>query len=245
MKQYLRCSRSGTYSFLMALPLVFGYEICLAVTRTDMRISAETWIKRILLSTWGHWGFFIGLIFVAILIFLKEREEDYPFCPSYFAIMIGESLCWVPVFAVSVGYLTFRSLELGMLPGMPNFSAAAAASGSEAVQQSEIWTRIGIALGAGVYEEFVFRVLLVGGLVWLGRKIFPEERMAVNFSAMILGAVVFSLVHYLGPLGDRFTLGSFIFRFFAGLLLNLLFLTRGFGIAAWTHAFYDIMVLLH
>ncbi|HEX7069526.1 MAG TPA: CPBP family glutamic-type intramembrane protease, partial [Rhodothermales bacterium] len=59
----------------------------------------------------------------------------------------------------------------------------------------------------------------------------------------LIGAIIFSAVHYTGPLGDPFTLSSFTFRFLFGLALNVLFLWRGFGVAAWTHALYDVFVV--
>ena len=58
-----------------------------------------------------------------------------------------------------------------------------------------------------------------------------------------MGALLFSAVHYIGALGDAFTLPSFMFRFLFGLALNVVFLVRGFGIAAWTHALYDVMIV--
>ena len=42
--------------------------------------------------------------------------------------------------------------------------------------------------------------------------------------------------------GDAFDLTSFLFRFSAGVFFGALFLARGFGVAAGTHAFYDILV---
>ena len=50
-------------------------------------------------------------------------------------------------------------------------------------------------------------------------------------------------MHYIGTLGDAFTLSSFTFRFLFGLALNVVFLVRGFGVAAWTHALYDVMIV--
>ena len=44
-------------------------------------------------------------------------------------------------------------------------------------------------------------------------------------------------------MGDLFTLNSFTYRFIFGLILNGLYLARGFGVAAWTHALYDVMVI--
>jgi hypothetical protein len=54
--------------------------------------------------------------------------------------------------------------------------------------------------------------------------------------------LLFSAAHYIGPLGDSFALYSFTFRAVAGLFFAMLFLLRGFGIAAGTHFFYDLLV---
>ena len=67
--------------------------------------------------------------------------------------------------------------------------------------------------------------------------------MAGSF-ATVVGAFIFSAFHYVGPLGDSLELGSFVFRMIAGLLLSGLFLLRGFGVAAWTHALYDVFLTL-
>ncbi|MDX1586817.1 MAG: CPBP family glutamic-type intramembrane protease, partial [Balneolaceae bacterium] len=61
--------------------------------------------------------------------------------------------------------------------------------------------------------------------------------------AMVIAALLFSAVHYIGDLGDTFTMGSFLFRFLFGLALNAIYIFRGFGMAAWTHAIYDLMVV--
>ena len=57
-------------------------------------------------------------------------------------------------------------------------------------------------------------------------------------------AVVFSAVHYIGPMADSFQLASFLFRMVLGLALTLIFATRGFAAAVWTHALYDVWVLV-
>jgi hypothetical protein len=60
--------------------------------------------------------------------------------------------------------------------------------------------------------------------------------------AVMVGALVFSAFHYVGPYGDPLELGSFTFRAVAGILFSALFLLRGFGITAWTHALYDVFL---
>ena len=118
-----------------------------------------------------------------------------------------------------------------------------------------------MSLGAGFYEELTFRVLLFG----LGAKIlvsfFGHQRVVLtstgpatsNFSfrsiLVILGwaltcAVVFSGIHYVGEMSDRFELVSFTFRAVLGLILTLIYVARGFAAAVWTHALYDVWVLV-
>ena len=62
--------------------------------------------------------------------------------------------------------------------------------------------------------------------------------------AAVLAALLFSAFHYIGPYAYPLELGSFVFRFLSGLALNALFITRGFGIAVWTHALYDVYVMM-
>ena len=60
----------------------------------------------------------------------------------------------------------------------------------------------------------------------------------------LVSAAVFSGMHYLGPLGDRFDERTFVARAVLGLALTLVYATRGFAAAVWTHALYDVWVLL-
>ena len=62
--------------------------------------------------------------------------------------------------------------------------------------------------------------------------------------ATVVGAVIFSAFHYVGPYGDPFQLQSFAFRTISGVAFSALYLARGFGITAWTHALYDVFLLL-
>jgi hypothetical protein len=118
-----------------------------------------------------------------------------------------------------------------------------------------------MSLGAGFYEELTFRVLLFGlgakVLVWLFGKQrvvlsgttvstsgFTLRSLLVMLGWAITCAVVFSGVHYVGPLSDEFKLTSFTFRAVLGLLLTLIYVTRGFAAAVWTHAIYDVWVLV-
>lgn len=115
-----------------------------------------------------------------------------------------------------------------------------------------------MSLGAGFYEELAFRAVLFG----LGAKVLVRllagQRMALVGQAppfragafvvatgwALVCAAAFSGMHYVGPLGDRFALKSFVARGVLGLALTLVYATRGFAAAVWTHALYDVWVLV-
>jgi hypothetical protein len=105
-------------------------------------------------------------------------------------------------------------------------------------------TELALCLGAGFYEEFFFRFLFIGFPFVLLDNMYPEKKMyGIKFIIFVVSAAVFSYIHYVGAGGDIFTWKSFVFRMGAGMVLGIIFLLRGFGIAAWTHAIYDILIV--
>ncbi len=229
-RTYHRVTRTATYGFLSVLPLLVLYEAMIVVVNegriAQIRVGAEVWLKGLLALVGGTGFAVLGavLIAVGVAVFFYERHKKIPLRPRYFAGMVGESA----VYAVLVALL------VSSLVGMLFMAAPPAAEG--------LWTQLALSIGAGVYEELVFRVLLVGGLYLLLRSLLARAAAAYLLAAVV-GAALFSWVHYVGPFGDAFTLASFTFRFLFGLALNGLFLWRGFGVAAWTHALYDVMVV--
>ena len=95
--------------------------------------------------------------------------------------------------------------------------------------------------GAGLYEEVLFRLLLLPAVAFVLERLGASASAAAAW-AILLTSGLFSLAHYVGPLGDTFDLYGFVFRALAGGFFAVLFLARGFGIVAGTHAAYDILV---
>ena len=77
----------------------------------------------------------------------------------------------------------------------------------------------------------------------LRRQLGLLDSTMINIGTIIASAI-FSAFHYIGPYGDRLELYSFAFRMIAGLFFSALYLLRGFGITAWTHALYDVSLLV-
>jgi hypothetical protein len=102
-----------------------------------------------------------------------------------------------------------------------------------------------LSFGAGFYEEIAFRVVLFGGGAFLISRMFKGFRaIALLVAWALVAATAFSAVHYVGPLSDKFRLGSFVFRLTCGLVLTAIYRLRGFAAAVWTHAIYDVAVML-
>src|SRR6266513_2622664 len=90
----------------------------------------------------------------------------------------------------------------------------------------------------------VLGLLQTLALAAAARTLFGWSPLAAGSAATLLGAAIFSAFLYIGPYGDRLQLYSFLFRLIAGLFFSALYLLRGFGITAWTHALYDVSLLL-
>jgi hypothetical protein len=150
--------------------------------------------------------------------------------------MAAESVAYALAFGMVTSTLTGL-----LLPGLASLGRAPGL----AVGSLGTWslpTQLMISLGAGIYEELLFRVILVSGLAWVARRVFGWGVSGAGVFAVAVGALIFSAFHYIGPYGDQLQLGSFVFRAVAGVLLSSLYLLRGFGITAWTHALYDVFL---
>src|SRR5262249_26149378 len=103
-----------------------------------------------------------------------------------------------------------------------------------------------MALGAGFYEEIAFRVGIFGVGAMILKRLFGKGALgfAVVAGWALVEAWAFSGWHYVGSLGESFALSSFIFRTVCGLVLTVIFAFRGFAPAVWTHAIYDLWVML-
>jgi membrane protease YdiL (CAAX protease family) len=238
-RRYFEATRTATYGFLAALPLLVLYEVGILLANggqmQSIRVGADVWLKTLLAAVGGTGWMALGAVVFVIgaVIFWMERERRPPLVPRYFGLIVAESLIYAIVLAFVVGG------TVGLLFGAWITPEVALA---QPMARLGLPLQLALSIGAGLYEELVFRVLLVGGLFLALRRLVPDGMQAYLVAAL-LGAFVFSLVHYLGPLGDPFRLDSFTFRFLFGLALNAVFLARGFAVAAWTHALYDVLVV--
>lgn len=239
VKDYLNDSRAPRYSVLMALPLLLLYEgLSFALNGSSyagVRNGADVLLKSLFLSFGGTRGLLVFDVLLfgvgAVLVWRDMRAHPGALAGRTFIMMMVESALYAVLFGLVVGKLT--SLLLG-IPAMLQIGGG----------KLDLPTQLVTSLGAGIYEELLFRVLLTGGLLKLFMAVFGMGRGGASVLAVVLSALIFSGFHYVGSLGDTFTLQSFTFRAIAGLIFSGLYVTRGIGITAWTHALYDVMLTL-
>jgi membrane protease YdiL (CAAX protease family) len=237
-----KSGRFGTYfeeskdlgtSLILVMPLFVIYQIGILMTG-GVRNGVDFVSDLMWLVSDGSLGIYLGInaaILAGFGITLAVLRNKGSWHPGLFPFIVLEST----VYAMFLGTAVLQLMAtLGLSPLL--------AAGSEG--EYNLITKVVLSLGAGIYEETVFRLILMGGMFWVARKVMDIPAWMAAIAAVLLSSFIFSAIHYVGPLGDAFTLGSFLFRFFAGILLAAIFYLRGFAVAVYTHAIYDIIVMV-
>jgi membrane protease YdiL (CAAX protease family) len=123
-----------------------------------------------------------------------------------------------------------------------------------AASSSDVLATLVAYVGAGIYEEVLFRLMLLPVAWWILKQLGFSPRASLTL-AVLVTSVIFSAAHYQFELsffgyrwgletGEPFAWFSFLFRFLAGSFFSLLLLFRGFGITAGTHVMYDFFTLV-
>ena len=242
---YFDISRAPRYSVVFALPLLLAYEALAAAlagprSASQVRNGADVLLKEAFIAVAGRNGpliFIAAVIGIGIWFVARDiKRSGQGVRPVVFGAMLAESIALAAIFGIVIGTITMKLLgSLHML----------AIAGPGAPIASMSWaTRLMLSLGAGLYEELLFRVLLVSALAAGARTLFGFGAKGAGVFATLVGAFIFSAFHYIGPFGDPFRLTSFTFRAISGVAFSALYLLRGFGITAWTHSLYDAFLLL-
>lgn len=240
MKAYLEATRSPWYSLIFVVPLWLLYEILATVLNFGHREmilnGADAMVSQAFAFLGVHGWLATELCIAAVATVWVCRVDSVhrkqPLRPQYLLGMGIESV----IYALLLGGLVVRLMRLLI----PHFLLSLDAGAAALTLGQQFMT----SLGAGIFEELVFRVILMGGLAWAGVRFLRMKPAVSLVVAIVLSSLVFSAFHYIGPMAYHLTVASFMFRFLAGVVLAVIYKTRGFGIAACTHAFYDVMLVV-
>lgn len=222
----------------LTLPIFVGYHLC--VVFLPVRNAAD-WVTHQMvelasndLRVYAAVTFAIGTALVASLIVIGRGHT------LRVTRFVGVAIEAV-IYAVAMRFVASAVVGRLRLDNLPT-------SAIISIQNSP-FAGIVLSMGAGFYEELAFRVCLfalLGRLVWLAfvATPLPFFRFLFWLGWAIFSSAAFSAWHHIGAFGEPFTLQAFVFRWVSGLVFTLIFALRGFAPAVWTHALYDIWVLV-
>jgi membrane protease YdiL (CAAX protease family) len=98
-------------------------------------------------------------------------------------------------------------------------------------------TRLTIAIGAGLYEEMLFRLVGLALLHFILADLIALPQKWATVGAIVLSALAFAAYHQPTHASEWAT------YVLSGVYLGTVYGMRGFGIVVGTHALYDVLVL--
>lgn len=235
LQEYLRATRRRSFGVLTVIGLLALYEAGIILTESSERNAADLMIKDLLaaLGDVGARGFHIGLLaaFVATAAYCTWKGRAVArYLPLFFLETALYAAMLSPVVLLMREPFLARALDRDLV----------------------------LDIGAGVYEEIVFRLFIIQGTFAFVHAdpwhTFLDEdrsdaarvtsRMPTAALAAFLSTVCFAAYHYVGEGADPWDVASFAFRCAAGVVLALIYFTRGLAAAVYTHAFYDVFLHL-
>jgi membrane protease YdiL (CAAX protease family) len=225
--------------------MLVAYEVgvlCLGGHHPEtIRNGADHWLRCALFVV-GVNFFWVPPLLLTLVFILWTWQRRYDRPRDLVSILSGMVLESV-TFALGLWALSRALapllLQAGIELAAPAISDEPAALGAAEPALRQLVTY----LGAGIYEEALFRLALFSSLAAILRAT-DLGRMTAVLVAAIASAVLFSTAHHLGPYGQPYSNYLFLFRLVAGLYFALLYQLRGFGIAVGAHACYNLMVSL-
>ncbi|MBL9078874.1 MAG: CPBP family intramembrane metalloprotease [Planctomycetes bacterium] len=227
---YLEWSRDPAVGLFAVLPLWLLYELLRAMLTPDERNGAELLLLREL-DRLGVQGLLVLRLVFFLLAVWAARS------------LVRRRVPWARV----AGVLALEGAVYGLMLGP--VSAAMASSFvrvlSAPAGSGPLLADLVGSLGAGIFEELVFRLGLMSLLVWIGVRAIRAWSLPVwivGAGAVLVSALVFSWFHHL--CGEPYDARRFLFRTMAGLLLGVLMWLRGFGVCVYTHTVYNVYFYL-
>jgi membrane protease YdiL (CAAX protease family) len=215
-------SRRPLASLAFIAPLLITYEV--GVLWMGVRPNGADDFMRRLLDLFGFGQHFLlpGLMVAILLGWHYLSRQPWQLSGGVLSAMAVESI----LLGLCVRVIAFALNEIaGLAIGGKIQSIAGNAVGY---------------LGAGIYEELLFRLILLSLLAWAFRHAGASPRVGM-IVAVVLSSLLFAAAHHVGPFGEPFHWFAFLFRTLAGVFFSVVYVYRGFGIAAGSHAAYDIL----
>lgn len=274
---YLERTSRPVYAIVFLLPFIVFYELGTIFTNTDtlnrlqVRVVAFVWLKELLeyLGTGSRLAW-IAPPFVVVIILIglqvASGKKWSLVAPDFSAMFVECILLAVPLIVFSLFLNSPQqqqaTVSVPLVPAMATYNQPSIAyesnnnsqtqnaqNGSARSDQS-LFASIVTGIGAGIYEELVFRLILICLLMMFFQDLLRLSHKSSIILSVLISAALFSAHHHViildGQIGQTGTFNAmqFGFRTIAGVYFAILFAIRGFGITAGTHACYDIIATI-
>ena len=222
------------YSLLFIFPLflVYGVGVLAAPTMNGVDFITRNLFAAVGSSVRNYLLVYAGFAFLfgSVLLWMRRHGALHRF--SFFGVVVESA-----IYALTLGsFIVFvmRNL-LGIHDAQIHGPALALGHNGVAID-------VVLSLGAGVFEELVFRLGVFAGGAALLRAILPVPHTLAVLIAGLASSLLFSAAHHMGALGEPWSTNVFIYRSIAGAVFATIFYYRSLAHAVYTHAFYDVYV---
>ncbi len=270
---YLERTSRPIYAIVFLLPFVVFYELGTIFINTDVlnqtqvRVVAFVWLQN-LLGTGSKLAWIVPpLAVVAILICLQlvSRKRWHFALDDIWPMAIECILLAIPLIVLSL-FLSSpaqaqsdialldknitQTYNEPILSCSSNTNSSLLLESTNGMKSKSLLADIVTGIGAGIYEELIFRLILIGVLMLLFQDVLRLSHKNSIILSVLVSAALFSAHHHIvfvnGQLSSSapFNWTEFSFRTAAGVYFAILFAIRGFGITAGTHSFYDILATI-
>jgi len=227
-RRYFNSSKSVHYSLILVLPVLAIYEIGILIlfrnSFFELRNSGEILLKHFFTSLKLTNPYLVSGLMLTIFIVVMVRgyrlEKKPGIHADYIIYMLLESMGWGAVLFVSMNLFTRLPLQT--------------------VTLTDKLANINLAIGAGIFEELIFRMVLISALLVILNRGLTFSRNVASVISIIAAACIFAAFHlFMEP----YSFPVFIQRVTGGLFLGILYKLRGYGISVYTHIIYNILIL--
>lgn len=226
LTDYVHLAKQPLHVLAFLAPLIVFYEFVALLWERRLRLEAERSISD-LFGVFGLVGPHLpSILMVAVLVVWHcSIRERWRLRPAVLATMAGECVLW-----------TLPLLVLGQV-----FFAALPAASVWGQQPPELVERLALAVGAGLFEELLFRLIVIAMVHALTVDLLGASDRAGWAWGVGVSALAFALAHHV-PGGGGWGLRAYYAA--AGLYLGVVFAARGLGVVVGVHVLYDVVALV-
>jgi len=270
---YLERTSRPIYAIIFLLPFIIFYEVGTFGFNTDIlnqsqiRVVAFVWLQHLLESV-GFGGKFawvappLAVVVILTAMQITSGKQWRLWFGDILPMAVECVLLAIPLIVLTL----FLSSSPRAEDNVSRFENTAIRIRTEAPincssvqnnlilpvadqQEQPLLANIITGIGAGIYEELVFRLILICLLMMLLQDVLRLDHKNSIVLSVLISAALFSAHHHIDFFSGRpnaidpFNWTRFAFRTLAGIYFAILFAIRGFGITAGTHAFYNIIAV--